>query len=50
MTWSLNEIEALARKPTRGAGYPWGLAEETGRAARWTARQAGPARWPWPMC
>ncbi|QFT92196.1 hypothetical protein FIU86_05040 [Roseovarius sp. THAF9] len=42
MTWSLNEIEALSRKATRGAGYPWGLAEEAGRAARWTCA----AGWP----
>jgi hypothetical protein len=42
MTWSLNEIEALARKATRGAGYAWGLAEEAGRAARWTCA----AGWP----
>lgn len=35
MTWSLNEIEALSRKASRGAGYPWGLAEEAGRAVRW---------------
>ena len=35
MTWSLNEIEALSRKATRGAGYSWGLAEEAGRAVRW---------------
>ncbi len=35
MTLSLNEVEALARKATRGAGYSWGLAEEAGRAVRW---------------
>lgn len=40
MTWSLNEIEALSRKAARGAGYAWGLAEDTGRAIRWLeARQ-----------
>lgn len=33
--WSLNEIEALARKATRGAGYDWGMAEESGQAVRW---------------
>lgn len=32
---SLNEVEALAKKATRGAGYPWGLAEEAGKAVRW---------------
>lgn len=35
MTWSLNEIETLCRKATRGAGYSWGLAEDAGRAVRW---------------
>lgn len=33
--YSLAEIDAGARKAIRGAGYPWGLAEEAGRAARW---------------
>ena len=31
---SLTELEALCRKATRGVGYPWGLVEEAGRAAR----------------
>jgi hypothetical protein len=31
---SLGELETTARKAARGAGYPWGLAEEAGRAAR----------------
>jgi hypothetical protein len=35
VTLSLNEIEALAKKATRGAGYPWGIAEEAGKAVRW---------------
>ena len=35
MNWSLNEIESLAKKATRGAGYSWGLAEEAGKATRW---------------
>lgn len=35
MTLSLNEVEALARKATRGAGAPWGLAEEAAKATRW---------------
>lgn len=35
MTFSLNEVEATAKKATRGAGYPWGLAEEAGKAVRW---------------
>ncbi|MCZ4354444.1 DUF3726 domain-containing protein [Roseovarius aestuarii] len=37
MSWSLNEIESLARKAARGAGFSWGLAEEAGYAARWLA-------------
>jgi hypothetical protein len=32
---SLTEAEALATKAARGAGHPWGLAEEAGMAARW---------------
>ncbi|MEQ9261028.1 MAG: DUF3726 domain-containing protein [Roseovarius sp.] len=35
MTWSLGELEALARKAARGAGMSWGMAEEAGCAARW---------------
>jgi hypothetical protein len=35
MNLSLNEVEATAKKATRGAGYPWGLAEEAGKAVRW---------------
>lgn len=39
MTFSLNEIEAMGKRAARGAGLPWGLAEEAGKAARWlTAR------------
>ncbi len=34
MTWSMNEIEALARKAARGRGMSWGLAEEAGKATR----------------
>ena len=34
MSWSLNELEALARKAARGRGMTWGMAEETGRATR----------------
>jgi hypothetical protein len=37
MLCSLNEIEAQLRKAARGAGLPWGLAEEAGKAARWLA-------------
>lgn len=35
MTLSRNEIEAIAKRAARGAGYPWGIAEEAGRAVRW---------------
>ncbi len=35
MSLSLNEVETLAKKAARGAGYPWGLAEEAGLATRW---------------
>lgn len=39
MIFSLNEIEAETRKAVRGAGLPWGLAEEGGKAVRWLAGQ-----------
>ena len=39
MTLSLNEVEAMARKAARGAGYSWGLAEEAGKATRWLCAQ-----------
>ena len=32
---SLNEIQTQATKAARGAGLPWGVADEAGRAARW---------------
>lgn len=35
MNLSLNEVEAMAKKATRGAGYAWGLAEEAAKATRW---------------
>ncbi len=35
MTFSLNEVEVLAKRAARGAGYPWGLTEEAGKATRW---------------
>ena len=38
---SLNEVETLALKAARGAGLPWGLAEDAGRAAVWMTRHAG---------
>lgn len=34
MTYSLNEVEALAKKAARGAGMSWGLAEDAGKALR----------------
>ncbi|SLN53396.1 hypothetical protein PSA7680_02774 [Pseudoruegeria aquimaris] len=39
MSVSLNEVEALARRAARGAGYTWGQAEEAGKAARWLCAQ-----------
>lgn len=36
------ETESLARKAARGAGLPWGLAEEAGMAARWLAERGLP--------
>jgi len=42
VTWSLNEIEAAAKRAARGAGQSWGLAEEAGRATRWLCA----AGWP----
>ena len=33
--WSLGEAASLATKAARGAGMPWGLADETGFAVRW---------------
>ena len=35
MSYSLNEVEATAKRAARGAGYSWGLAEEAGKATRW---------------
>ena len=31
---SLNEVDALAARAARGAGFSWGLADDVGRAAR----------------
>lgn len=42
MSWSLNEVESLARKAACGAGFSWGLADEAGKAARWVSA----AGWP----
>jgi hypothetical protein len=38
---SLNEVETMALKAARGAGLPWGVAEDTGRSAAWLARHLG---------
>ncbi len=40
MSYSLNEIEAMAKKAARGAGYAWGPAEEAGKAVRWLESHA----------
>lgn len=34
MNFSLNEVQATAKKAARGAGYAWGVAEEAGAATR----------------
>lgn len=39
MSYSLNEMEATTKRATRGAGYPWGLAEDAAKAARWLCAQ-----------
>ncbi|MEZ5773686.1 MAG: DUF3726 domain-containing protein [Hyphomicrobiaceae bacterium] len=39
---SLNEVENTALKAARGAGSPWGIAEEAGRASRWLAARGLP--------
>lgn len=31
----MGEVQALALKAARGAGYPWAMAEDAGRAVRW---------------
>jgi hypothetical protein len=36
---SLNEVETLAAKAARGAGYAWGQADDIGRAARTLAAE-----------
>ena len=35
MSWSLGEIRALVVKAARGAGHPWGVADEVGLAVDW---------------
>ena len=34
-TFSLNEVEVMAKRAARGVGYNWGMAEEAGKAIRW---------------
>ncbi|WP_136441868.1 DUF3726 domain-containing protein [Pacificoceanicola onchidii] len=34
MTFALIEVEAMAKKAARGAGYGWGMAEEAAKATR----------------
>lgn len=45
MSRSLGEVASLAVKAVRGAGQPWGVAEEAGWAIRWLGRAGlpGPA-------
>ena len=43
MTGSLNELEILVKRATRGAGWSWGIAEEAGKSARWLASRGFPA-------
>lgn len=43
MTGSLNELETLVKRATRGAGLSWGIAEEAGKSARWLASRGFPA-------
>lgn len=38
-----SELRSLVTKAARGAGLPWGMAEEAGRAAEWLARRSMPA-------
>ena len=40
MRHSLNEIEMVLRKAAAGCGYPFGLAEDIGRAGAWLCAQA----------
>ncbi|MBR9650375.1 DUF3726 domain-containing protein [Thalassovita aquimarina] len=40
--FSLNEIEVTGKRAARGAGLPWGIAEEAGKAARWLVERGLP--------
>ena len=39
MSFSLNEVEAMAKRAARGAGHTWGQAEEASKATRWLCAQ-----------
>ena len=45
MSFSLNEVEGMAKRAARGAGFEWGIAEEAGKAVRMLAANdlPGPA-------
>ena len=43
MSWSLGEVASLSAKAAKGAGHPWGVAEEVGWAIRWLAARGLPA-------
>lgn len=42
MNWSLGEVRTLAIKASRGAGLPWGMAEEGGAAVHWLQSYGAP--------
>ncbi|WP_171103236.1 MULTISPECIES: DUF3726 domain-containing protein [unclassified Ruegeria] len=42
MSHSLNEIETMSKRAARGAGLPWGLAEEAGKTTRWLSAYGFP--------
>lgn len=42
MNVSFNEIDVLSKRAARGAGFPWGLAEEAGKATRWLVAHGFP--------
>ncbi len=42
MSWSLGEVKALATKAARGAGLPWGMADEASFAVHWLQANGAP--------
>ncbi|MBT5432804.1 MAG: DUF3726 domain-containing protein [Rhodospirillaceae bacterium] len=42
MRVSLNELDTMVKRAARGAGCPWGMAEEAGKAARWLSARGEP--------